>query len=159
MTIFFPSIVTNGLVLCLDAGNQLSYPGTGTTWNDLSRNGNNGTLTNGPVFNSGGSMVFDGVNDYCAFNYYPSDIVSVSVWMNLANAGNFPIILAGDSTQYQSSLWKWSMFSYSNNFYIRGNAGELGNINTPTSTLVNKWTNWVLIRNDKKCQKIMKIIT
>ena len=68
MTIFFPSIVTNGLVLCLDAGNQLSYPGTGTTWNDLSRNGNNGTLTNGPVFNSGGSMVFDGVDDYISTN-------------------------------------------------------------------------------------------
>ena len=70
MTIFFPSIVTNGLVLCLDAGNQLSYPGTGTTWNDLSRNGNNGTLTNGPVFNSGGSMVFDGVNDYISLGTY-----------------------------------------------------------------------------------------
>jgi hypothetical protein len=59
-------IVTNGLVLNLDAGQQDSYPGSGTTWTDLSGNGNNGTLTNGPTFNSanGGSIVFDGSNDY-----------------------------------------------------------------------------------------------
>jgi hypothetical protein len=61
-----PKIVTNGLVLCLDAGNSKSYPGTGTTWTDLSGNGNNGTLTDGPTYSSsnGGSIVFDGTNDY-----------------------------------------------------------------------------------------------
>ena len=45
-----PKIVTNGLVQYLDAGNILSYPGSGTTWTDISRNGNNGTLTNGPTW-------------------------------------------------------------------------------------------------------------
>ena len=61
-----PNIVTDGLVLCLDAANKRSYPGTGTTWTDRSANGNNGTLTNGPTFDSanGGSIVFDGTNDY-----------------------------------------------------------------------------------------------
>lgn len=62
-----PNISQNGLVLYLDAGNNLSYrPGvSGTTWKDLSGNNNNGTLTNGPVFNSSGSGViaFDGVDD------------------------------------------------------------------------------------------------
>lgn len=60
-----PTIVTNGLVLNLDASNALSYPGTGTTWTDLSGNGNNGTLINGTSYSSanGGVMVFDGVND------------------------------------------------------------------------------------------------
>ena len=47
-----PNMVTNGLVLCLDAGNTKSYPNTGTTWTDLSGNSNTGTLTNGPTFNS-----------------------------------------------------------------------------------------------------------
>ena len=63
---YSPKIVTDGLVLYLDAANTRSYPGTGTTWSDLSRGGNNGTLINGPTFNSGngGSIVFDGVNDY-----------------------------------------------------------------------------------------------
>jgi len=61
-----PRIVTDGLVLALDAGNTKSYPGSGTTWTDLSGNGNNGTLTNGPTFDSGnlGAIVFDGTNDY-----------------------------------------------------------------------------------------------
>ena len=58
-----PNIITDGLVLSLDAGNVKSYPGSGTTWYDKSGNGNNGTLTNGPTF-SNGSIVFDGVDDY-----------------------------------------------------------------------------------------------
>ena len=61
-----PKIVTDGLVLCLDAAIGKSYPGSGTSWTDLSGNGNNGTLVNGPTFSSanGGSIVLDGVNDY-----------------------------------------------------------------------------------------------
>jgi hypothetical protein len=61
-----PRVVTDGLVLALDAGNTKSYPGTGTTWTDLSGNSNNGTLTNGPTYSSanGGSLVFDGSDDY-----------------------------------------------------------------------------------------------
>jgi hypothetical protein len=59
-----PPIVTDGLVLYLDAANTKSYPTTGTTWNDLLGT-NNGTLTNGPTFSSdnGGSILCDGVND------------------------------------------------------------------------------------------------
>jgi len=65
-----PSIVTNGLVMCLDAANPKSYPGSGTTWYNLIPGGVNGTLTNGPTYNSanGGSMVFDGTNDYVSTN-------------------------------------------------------------------------------------------
>jgi hypothetical protein len=61
-----PKIVTDGLVLCLDAANRKSYPGSGTSWTDLSGNGNNGTLVNGPTFSSAnsGSIVFDATNDY-----------------------------------------------------------------------------------------------
>lgn len=58
-----PRIVTDGLVLYLDAGNAKSYPGSGTQWLDLSGLGNHATLVNGPTF-SGGSMVFAGANDY-----------------------------------------------------------------------------------------------
>jgi hypothetical protein len=60
-----PDIIKNGLVFYLDAANSRSYPGSGTDWNDLSRGRNNGTLVNGPTFNSanGGSIVFDGVDD------------------------------------------------------------------------------------------------
>jgi hypothetical protein len=60
-----PKIVSDGLVLCLDAGNNKSYPSSGTSWSDLSGNNNNGTLTNGPTFTGsfGGGVVFDGVDD------------------------------------------------------------------------------------------------
>lgn len=54
-----PGVVTNGLVLCLDAGNTKSYPGSGTTWTDLSGNGNNGTLVNTPTYNTSGYFDFD----------------------------------------------------------------------------------------------------
>ena len=64
-------VVQSGLVLNLDAGVSSSYPGSGTTWTDLSSNSNNGTLTNGPTYSSanGGSISFDGVNDYVETNY------------------------------------------------------------------------------------------
>jgi hypothetical protein len=63
-------IVTDGLILCLDAADQTSYPTTGTTWNDLVGS-NNGTLINGPTFSSGngGSIVFDGVDDRAATQF------------------------------------------------------------------------------------------
>jgi prepilin-type N-terminal cleavage/methylation domain-containing protein len=84
-----PSIVTDGLVLNLDAGNINSYPGlsgNGNTWFDLSGN-NNGTLINGVGYNStnGGSLVFDGVNDTINFgdilDIGLSDL-TVSTWIN-----------------------------------------------------------------------------
>jgi len=57
-----PKIVTDGLVLALDAANTKSYPGSGTTWNDLSGNGNTGTLNNGPTFDRIGGDY--GAGDY-----------------------------------------------------------------------------------------------
>lgn len=80
-------IITNGLVLHLDAAQLRSYPTTGTTWTDLSGNGNNGTLTNGPTFNSGngGSIVFDGVNDYVqgptSTTWFSNTSFSIEAWV------------------------------------------------------------------------------
>jgi hypothetical protein len=81
-----PSIVTNGLVLYLDAANRRSYPGSGTSWFDLSGNGNHGTLTNGPTFSSanGGGIVFDGVNQFgtVSNNISPgTGNFAISVWV------------------------------------------------------------------------------
>jgi hypothetical protein len=63
---FSSKAVTDGLVLYLDAANSKSIVSGSTTWNDLSRGGNNGTLVNGPTFSSasGGAIVLDGSNDY-----------------------------------------------------------------------------------------------
>jgi hypothetical protein len=63
---FSPKVVTDGLVLYLDAANTKSYVSGSTTWNDVSRSGINGTLVNGPTFSSenGGGIIFDGIDDY-----------------------------------------------------------------------------------------------
>ena len=86
-----PSIVTTNLVLNLDAGNTSSYSGSGTTWTDISGNSNNGTLINGPTFNSGngGSIVFDGTNDYVnipnATTLNPVNNFTLSCWVNVTS--------------------------------------------------------------------------
>ena len=92
-----PDIVENGLTLFLDASNIRSYPGSGTTWSDLSGNGNNGTLTNGPTFSAGnlGSIVFDGTNDYTSittgenFNFGTGDFtIECWVYFNTVNTNS-----------------------------------------------------------------------
>jgi hypothetical protein len=74
-----PSIITNGLSLCLDAANSKSYPGSGTTWTDLSGNGNTGTLVNGVGYSGDnlGSLSFDGVDDYVGW-----DTLNAVKWQN-----------------------------------------------------------------------------
>lgn len=83
----FRDIVRTGLVLDLDAAQPLSYKGTGTTWNDLSGNGQNFTLYNSPTFstNNGGELLFSGSNDYARIRNSSSiDLLSsngtVEVW-------------------------------------------------------------------------------
>ena len=85
--------VTSGLILNLDASNANSYPGSGTTWYDLSGNNKNGTLTNGPTFSAanGGCIVFDGVNDYVAGGnlgtFYSQG--TISYWMYSTAVENY----------------------------------------------------------------------
>ena len=94
-----PRIVTDGLVFCVDAGDKMSYPGAGTTWTDLSKNRNNGTLTNGPTFNSAnrGSIVFDGTNDYVSITRNSSitpNYISVCGWIKINSKSSNQFLLA-----------------------------------------------------------------
>jgi hypothetical protein len=88
----YEGIVTSGLTVNVDAGFTPSYTSSGTTWYDLSYSGNNGSLTNGPSYNSlnGGSLVFDGIDDYVNSNYGPKlisgDSYSQSVWFRTTSA-------------------------------------------------------------------------
>jgi len=86
---YSPKIVTDGLVFAVDAANTKSYPGSGTTWKDLSGYGNNGTLVNGPIFDSanGGSIVFDGTNDYVTFNN--NNIPNLNTFTDISFCGFF----------------------------------------------------------------------
>ena len=94
--LFFPSsnIIVDGLILHLDAGNSSSYSGSGTTWTDLSGEGNNGTLVNGTSYTSddGGSLVFDGTNDYVNLGAVQINTAAgtIGMWIKLdSNVGRF----------------------------------------------------------------------
>ena len=94
-----PRIVTDGLVFCVDAGDKMSYPGAGTTWTDLSKNRNNGTLVNGPTFNSsnGGNIVFDGTNDYISITRNSTitpDYISICGWIKINSKSSSQFLLA-----------------------------------------------------------------
>jgi len=85
---YSPKIVTDGLVFAVDAANKKSYPGSGTTWTDLV-GGSGYSLTNGPTFNSGngGSIDFDGTNDYFDTGltggiYNPSSF-TMDIWLRI----------------------------------------------------------------------------
>jgi len=101
----YEGIVTDGLVLNLDAGFVGSYPTINTTWYDISGNANNGTLTNGPTFNSAnsGSIVFDGVDDYVLRNAFvdAGSNFSVFAWVK-PGAINIRNGIVGNSYPYNS---------------------------------------------------------
>jgi hypothetical protein len=87
MGIFYnTSIARDGLVLHLDAANKKSYPGTGTTWKDLSGNGNHFTLFNSPVFTDK-YLNFSGINEYARSNntldLSPFDSVTVELTLKV----------------------------------------------------------------------------
>ncbi len=114
----YDPIVTNGLVVDLDAGFSPSYPTSGTTWYDLGSNTNNGTLTNGPTFDSGnkGSIVFDGTNDYVSLS--TTNMISgwsqltYNTWVNVSQISNtfWPGFISSytGSTSANTSIGQWN---------------------------------------------------
>lgn len=96
-------IVTAGLIMYLDASVAASYPGSGTTWTDISYNGNNGTLINGPTFNSGdgGSIVFDGINDYVLTALKANRVAfTIDIWAKLVTTTNGVNLCVDDGAGY-----------------------------------------------------------
>ena len=118
-----PRVVTDGLVLCLDAANKRSYPGTGTVWTDLA-GGNNGTLTNGPTFSSdnGGVMEFDGTDDRIEQNGLGLSFTDFSIGAIIkpvGNDGNHNAVITttlGTNSDYQYGL-TWDLGNSSGSSY------------------------------------------
>jgi hypothetical protein len=97
------NIITNGLVLNLDAANKDSYPGTGTTWNNTVSNSYNGTLNNGPSFLSninGGVIAFDGVDDEVTGPKPTFSAVTLEYYCKLTgnSTGGYPHIVMSGNT-------------------------------------------------------------
>jgi hypothetical protein len=128
---YYGNIATQGLVLNLDAAIQGSYPKTGSTWFDISNNGNNGTLTNGPLYTGSdyGAIRFDGVDDYVSLpNNISSSISStttLSFWLyrstvfNTTSTGEYFFGL------YQNDNNRGTVY-FSND--VGGYEGRLGNL-------------------------------
>jgi hypothetical protein len=108
-----PNIVKDGLLLYLDAGSPNSfYSATaGTTWKDISGNGYNGTLTNGPTFDgaNGGSIVLDGVDDYINFTsqnpIISNNPFTLSTWLNVKTHSTYGISLYIGTAQTGQSAY------------------------------------------------------
>lgn len=143
-----PNIVLDNLVLDLDAANTKSYPGSGTTWNDISRSGLNSTLTNGPTFNtgSGGSIAFDGTNDYSVIASTPNlspgtGDFTYSSWINPASfSGTFSSLFVVETV---GGLW---IGKNGANFVLRAYA-VTDYIQYATLPTLNTWTNITITRS------------
>ena len=88
---YSPKIVTDGLVLYLDAANPKSYVSGSTTWFDLSGNNYHGTLINGAGFSSerNGCMTFDGIDDMVTTNFNTlNNSCSFEIWANRIQSNN-----------------------------------------------------------------------
>ena len=149
-----PRIVTDGLVCCLDAANRKSYAGSGSTWYDLSGNGNNATLagsTAAPTFssNDSGYFDFDGNDDYMTIpsvnsetNFNIGDDYTVSFWVNVNSTQ------AVANTRSIIEKWEQSgpypyVLRYLTNETLNTNIynGTTSNPSNTTSSVADRWVN------------------
>ena len=96
----------------VDASDSSSYSGSGTTWSDLSGNGYDLTLTNGPAYNSGSidSFSFDGSNDYAQNGnglqiFGASDAYTTEVWMRLTSAFSIRSMIGKRESSNSANGW------------------------------------------------------
>lgn len=134
------NIVRNGLVLWLDAANPRSYdyPYNGTTWRDLSGNGNNGTLTNGPTYSTlnGGSIVFDGIDDYVTTPYVIQPAISSTLqsfcsWLKGTTLNNSFFGSDANSTGKFHLILDYptpTQLRFAESYYGSGSPGDQNNI-------------------------------
>ena len=135
-----PSIVTNGLVLCLDAANPKSYPGSGTAWNDLSGINSSGELVNSPTYNSSNLGYFQFVtDDYVRIpnnTALDTQTPTVEVWVktNATTQNGFWFEKGEVNTQY-------SLFQEGTTIQWRMYIGAITQLSTTTATYMNT-ANW-----------------
>lgn len=142
-------IVTDGLVLCVDAANKLSYPGSGTTWRDLSGNNNTGTLTNGPTFSAAnlGYINFDGVDDYVSGTLPSLSNWTISIWYYSTDITTNSVYYPVGGTTTATGLGFGGSFDAStqNRWYYFDGTSVLGHANP--NIVINKWYNLVVTKN------------
>jgi hypothetical protein len=144
---YSPNIVTEGLILYVDAANYKSLVSGDTTWNDITKTGDDGTLVNGPIFNStnNGSILFDGVDDYINFSELtPANTLntfSFGIWFSPAitiTSGS----LATFSMLMESQDQRFTSTRPDNYIYFLTNGELVFATFTPTNNLVSLQTTW-----------------
>jgi hypothetical protein len=150
-------VITTDLSLYLSAHDTDSYPGSGSTWTDLSTNANNATLYNSPTFSTdnGGILDFDGVNDYgddgsttgTPFGF-GSGAFTVEYWVKYDNMTAYHTVL---DSRRRSSFYN-SNFGYSDfiepsndTFNVYRNTATIFTSNAALSA--NTWYHLVLSRS------------
>lgn len=165
---YSPKIVSDNIILYLDAANKRSYPGSGATWSDLSTRANVGTLSNSPIFSStnGGSLTFDGTNNSFTTNAFKTVSTGSNVnnnttneiwykWNGVNQAKVITLLGNGGAAGYLG-------------FYINNGAGGAGNLvtviyggqfvsaidtGTTSATLVSGvWTQLVITKTTSTCK-------
>jgi hypothetical protein len=159
-----PNTITNGLVLSLDAANAKSYVSGSTTWRDLSGNNNSGSLVNGPTFSSanGGSIVFDGVDDFVNIGNqsslgFTNGIFTVDTWIYIPSSwtagSQYPnLISKGATAGWDTDGWSLFVFrDYPNpSIYSWGcgmRNGGSNNVFARNGCSTNTYLNIVMVLN------------
>ena len=141
-------VVDTSLMVWVDAGQTASYPGSGTTWTDLSGNGKNYTLTASPTYNSitgGGVITFAGASSQYAtttatlFNSTTYNTYTINLWVYPTGAGNF-VQVDGQTTPNSGYHYSAIEISAAGVIKLGQWTGTLTTIATSTQSL-NAWYN------------------
>ncbi len=138
-------VIDNGLVLYLDASNNKSFVSGNTTWFDVSRNNNSGSLINGPTYSSanGGSISFDGSNDYVSTTpplNAGQQKYTLSAWWITSVTNRIQVIFEQNSPTLIQH--RRSALLILNNAW--GFNGESNDAHDKVPVRVNQWTNGVV---------------
>jgi len=144
-TAYQPKIITDGLVLCLDAADKKSYPGTGTTWKDRSGNNLNGSLINSPTFSSdnNGNFSFDATNESVSIaetSILNLQTYTYAFWIKRtqAQSGNWMQILQRSTSNRNPGIWFYINEISRLHFSIRLTGGSAPSVN-PGGYVLNEW--------------------
>jgi hypothetical protein len=136
----YPAVVTNGLVLNMDAAFVPSYPTSGTSWYSIGVSGNTGSLVNGPTY-SDGSIVFDGTNDVVSITPTPTitSAFTFNMWVNKTQSKDSAAIIAIQGTLWQidnNAIYWWSNVNF-------------GPMSHSFSSTLNQWYNFCITQDNR----------
>jgi hypothetical protein len=154
-----PDIITDGLVLALDAASERSYPGTGTSWYDLTKESNNGSLINGPLFSNDnyGVIDFDGVNDWSLIVSSPAftvdtRTVEIIFRMNGSYSNYSPLAVYANGSSTTNRIW---LGVQANKFQMHG----WGTVDPICTTTIDSDEWYVCTFSYNKPTQAMKVYT